>query len=198
LIAEFGAATRLKLIMVLAIALVLVAAAGTPPGASVVSVANRVLAAQPGNTLTMEMGSQTSFMSVERDHVAGRAIDLQRIGDNLRGFVGDEQSDLQLAPGRITGHIGAHAVSMQVERRGGALAIDGTFGRRAVALSLHPHSIDGDVGPCRFELRNQVGQYVGTAACGGRPTPVRLELPVALVTRDDAEVAAIVTALLAS
>ena len=184
--------------MSLAMALVFAAAAGASAATPMVSVENRVLAAQPGNTLTLEIGPQTSFTSVDRDHVAGRAVDLQRVGDHLRGFVGDEESDLQLAPGRVTGHVGSHAVSMQVERRAGALAINGTFGRRIVALTLHPRSIDGDVGPCRFELRNQVGDYVGTAACGGRPTTVRMELPVALVTRDDAEVAAIVTALFAS
>jgi hypothetical protein len=184
--------------MSLAIAFVLAAAAGISAVPPVVSVENRVLAAQPGNTLTLEVGAQTSFTAVDRNHVAGRAVDLQRVGDHLRGFVGDEESDLQLAPGRVTGHVGSNPVSMQVERRAGALAINGTFGRRAVALSLHPHSIDGDVGPCRYQLHNQVGDYVGNAACGGRPTPVRLELPVALVTRDDAEVAAIVTALFAS
>jgi hypothetical protein len=184
--------------MSLAMVLVLAAAAGASATAPVSSVENRVLAAQPGNTLTLEVGTQTSFTAVDRDHVAGRSVDLQRVGDHLRGFVGDEESDLRLAPGRITGHVGMYPVSMQIERRAGALSINGTFGRRAVALSLHPHSIDGDVGPCRYELRNQVGNYVGTAACGGRPTAVRLELPVALVTRDDPEVAAIVTALFAS
>lgn len=178
--------------------LLLAAAAGVSPTTPVASVENRVLAAQPGNTLTLEVGPQTSFTAIDRDHVAGRTVDLQRIGGRLRGFVGDEESDLILFPNRIAGHVGANPVSLLIERRDGALAINGTFGRLAVALSLHPHSIDGDVGPCRYNLRNQVGNYVGTASCGGRPTPVRLELPVALVTRGDAEVAAIVTALFAS
>jgi hypothetical protein len=184
--------------MSLAMVLVLAAAAGVSPTAPVASVENRVLAAQPGNTLTLEIGPQTSFTAIDRDHVSGRTVDLQRIGDRLRGFVGDEQSDLILFPSRVAGHVGARPVSLLVERRDGGLAVNGTFGRRAVALSLHPHSIDGDVGPCRYNLRSQMGDYVGTAACGGRPAPVRLELPVALVTRDDAEVAAIVTALFAS
>jgi len=184
--------------MSLAMVLVLAAAVGVSPTGPVSSVENRVLAAQPGNTLTLEVGAETSFTAVDRDHVSGRAVDLQRVGSRLRGFVGDEESDLILFPSRVAGHVGARAVSLLVERRDGALAISGTFGRRAVSLSLHPHSIDGDVGPCRYNLRNQMGSYVGSAACGGRPTPVRLELPVALVTRDDAEVAAIVTALFAS
>ena len=100
----------------------------------------------------------------------------------------------------MTGHVGSHPAidADRTSAKGTLPAINGTFGRRAVSLSLHPHSIDGDVGPCRYELRNQMGNYVGTASCGGRPTPVRLDLPVALVTRDDAEVAAIVTALFAS
>jgi hypothetical protein len=178
--------------------LILATAAGVSATSPIASVENRVLAAQPGNTLTLEVGMQTSFTAVDRDHVAGRTVDLQRVGAHLRGFVGDDESDLILFPSRVAGHVGANPVSLLIERRDGALAINGTFGRRAVALSLHPRSIDGDVGPCRYNLRNQVGVYVGTAACGGRPTPVRLELPVALVTRDDAEVAAIVTALFAS
>jgi len=191
--------------VILGIALVVAATAGVPsatPGglaaAPAVSVENRVLAAQPGNTLTVEMGTQTSFTAVDRNHVQGRAVDLQRAADHLRGFVGDEATDLQLAPNHITGRVGALPVSLDVARTNGALDVHGVFGRRAVALSLHPNSIDGDVGPCRYTLRNQVGDYTGTAACGGRPTAVRLELPVALVTRDDAELAAIMTALLAS
>lgn len=191
--------------VMLAIALVLVATAGAPsvaPGglaaAPAVSVENRVLAAQPGNTLTLEVGTQTSFTAVDRNRVQGHAVDLQRVADHLRGFVADEETDLQLAPGHISGHVGARPVSLEVERTGGALEVHGVFGRRAVALSLHPNSIDGDVGPCHYALRNQVGDYAGTAACGGRPTPMRLELPVALVTREDAELAAIVTALFAS
>lgn len=189
-------------------ALVLAATAGAPsavpgglaaaPAAAPVSVQNRVLGAQPGNTLTLEIGTQTTFTAVDRNHVQGRAIDLQRVADHLRGFVGDEETDLQLAPDHITGHVGSRPVSLDVARTNGALEIHGDFGRRAVALSLHPNSIDGDVGPCRYALRNQIGDYVGTASCGGRPTPVRMELPVALVTREDAELAAIMTALLAA
>ena len=156
-----------------------------------------MLAAQPGNTLTLEVGAQTSFTAVDRDHVAGRAVDLQRVGDHLRGFVGDEESDLLPAPAASPA-TSARTRWRSCSSAGRRLTINGIFGRRAVALSLQPHSIDGDVGPCRYKLRNQVGNYVGTAACGGRPTPVRLDLPVALVTRTDAELAAIVTALFAS
>jgi hypothetical protein len=189
----------------LAIALFLAATAGAPsavPGglaaAPAVSVENRVLGAQPGNTLTLEMGTQTTFTAVDRKHVQGHTIDLERVADHLRGFVGDEETDLTLAPDHITGHVGARPVSLDVARNNGALEIHGDFGRRVIALSLHPRSIDGDVGPCRYALRNQVGEYVGTASCGGRPTPVRMDLPVALVTREDPELAAIMTALLAA
>ena len=60
--------------MALTIALVLAAAAGMSAAEPMVSVGNRVLAAQPGNTLTLEVGSQTSFTAVDRDHIAGRAV----------------------------------------------------------------------------------------------------------------------------
>jgi hypothetical protein len=194
--------------VMLPIALLLAATAGAPsaapgglaaaPAASTVSVQNRVLGAQPGNTLTLEIGTQTTFTAVDGNHVQGHTIDLQRFADRLRGFVGDEETDLQLAPDHITGHIGTRPVSLDVARTNGGLEIHGDFGRRAVALTLHPNSIEGDVGPCRYALRNHVGDYIGTASCGGRPTPVRMELPVALVTREDSELAAIITALFAA
>lgn len=121
--------------VILGIALVVAATAGVPsatPGglaaAPAVSVENRVLAAQPGNTLTVEMGTQTSFTAVDRNHVQGRAVDLQRAADHLRGFVGDEATDLQLAPNHITGRVGALPVSLDVARTNGALDVHGVFG----------------------------------------------------------------------
>ena len=170
------------------------AALHAPP----VSVENRAVASQPGNTLTFELGAQTTFTAVDRDRVQSRAIDLQRTGDFLHGFVGDEESDLRIDRTRISGHVGLRPVALEIARAGGGLDVRGVFGGRAIALSLDTAAIQGDAGPCHYALKNRRGDYVGTADCGGAPTAVRLQLPVALVIRGDGELAAILIALLAS
>jgi hypothetical protein len=166
----------------------------TPP----VSVENRAVASQPGNTLTLEVGAQTTFTAVDRNRVQSRAIDLQRTGDHLHGFVADEESDLQIDRTRIFGRVGTRPVALEIARAGGGLDVRGVFGGRTIALELDTNLIQGDAGPCHYLLKNRRGDYVGTADCGGAPTPVRLQLPVALVLRGDAELAAVLIALLAS
>ena len=198
--------------MTLAIVIILPALLGVSPGfgtpaasrapaasqAPAVSVENRAVASQPGNVLTLEVGAQTTFTAVDRDRVQSRAIDLQRIGEHLRGFVGDEESDLRIERTRVSGHVGMRPVALEVSRTGGGLDVHGVFGGRAIALAIEPTSIDGDAGPCHYKLKNRRGDYVGTADCGGAPTQVRLQLPVALVTRTDPELAAILVALFSS
>jgi hypothetical protein len=174
--------------------------------APVVSVENRAVASQPGNTLTMEIGPQTTFTAVDRDRVQSHAVELQRTEDSvsgfrLSGFVGEEESDLHIVGSRVRGHVGSSRVSLEVTRANGpngAITASGVFGGRAVELALAQDSIEGDVGPCHYALRNRRGDYMGTADCGGAPTTVRMQLPVALAIRGDAELAAILIALLAS
>jgi hypothetical protein len=77
------------------------------------------------------------------------------------------------------------------------LQVAGRFGSRGIALDLGPRLIAGEVGPCRYDLRLEGDEYLGTVGCGTRPRSARLKLPVALIVRDDVELAAMLTALLA-
>jgi hypothetical protein len=171
--------------------------ASAPAPARVISVDNRILGAQPGDTLILEIGTDTIVAEIQRDWMRSRTVELRRAATHLKGFIGEQGSDLTLEPEQITGTIGQRPVSLAVQRSAGALDVEGVFGDRAIALRLAPDTINGDVGPCRYALRRRGGDYLGKVDCGGKPERVRLQLPVTLIGRDDAELAALMTALLA-
>jgi hypothetical protein len=57
--------------------------------------------------------------------------------------------------------------------------------------------IHAQVGPCAYTLPLVLGRYRGAVACGGTPVAVELSLPASMVVRDDRELAAMLTAVLA-
>jgi hypothetical protein len=162
-----------------------------------VSVANRLLAAQPGDDLLIEIGDSDDVARIDRDALSSGTVDLRKSPGRLVGHVGVESAELVLEPRRVLGQIGDRNVSLDVLRSTQQMRITGTFGARAVDLTVSPSAIGGQVGPCSYRLSLQRDQYSGQVECGGGPEPVILRFPVAFVARDDEEIAAMLTALLA-
>jgi hypothetical protein len=156
-----------------------------------------VPAAVPGHLLTFGVGDSVGAVRVDRDGLFSRDVDLRRVGSDLRGHVGAASVRMALGPGRVTGEIGPSDIGLDVVRNSAMLQVAGRFGSRGIALDLGPRLIAGEVGPCRYDLRLQGDEYVGTVGCGTRPQSARLKLPVALTVRDDVELAAMLTAVLA-
>jgi hypothetical protein len=161
------------------------------------SVENRILAAQPGRTLTFAVGDDVRVFDVSREGVAGVGIALRAFPGELRGHLGSESIELRLATPRITGLLGDHAVSLDMLPASEGTRVAGHFGQRKVALSIRMAGIDGDVGPCHYQLKLNRGSYTGQIGCGGEPEDVRLEVPVGFVAKSDAEVTATLIAVLA-
>ncbi len=166
------------------------------PPVEVSSVADRVLAARPGDSLFFVIGDRIITARVDRAGMSSRGVTLRLSGDRLRGQVGGQRVDLELRSEHIRGKIGLLDVALEVGRLQGALKVTGRFGARAVSEELTPGAVTAEVGPCRYVLTFQHLEYAGQVGCGGQPEPVHLRVPATLVARRDIELAALFTALL--
>ena len=172
--------------------------AGEPqPPVEVSSIADRVLAARPGDALLLVVGDQITTARVDRTGIASRNVSLRLSGAHLRGRVGGQRAQLELGAGRISGTIASSEVSLQVTRVDGLLKIAGRFGTRSIAQDLSPGAIIAEIGVCRYALKFQHSEYSGQVSCGGQPEVVHLRVPATLVGRGDTEFAALFTSLLA-
>lgn len=171
-------------------------AAEPQPPVDVSSVADRVLAAQPGDSLLLIVGDRITTARVDRAGMTSRGVTLKFAGTRLRGQIGGQRVQLELHGAHIKGQIGTQEVSLDVGRLEGALKVTGRFGARAVSEDLTPGAVTADIGPCRYVLKFQHLEYAGQVGCGGQPEPVHLRVPATLVARSDVELAALFTALL--
>ena len=138
------------------------------PPVDVSSVADRVLAARPGDSLLLVIGDRIITARVDRTGMSTRGVHLRVSGDRLRGQVGGQRVDLEMRSERISGHIGNLEVALEVGRSEGSLKIVGRFGARAVDEDLAPGAVTADIGPCRYTLKFQHGEYAGQVGCGAQ------------------------------
>jgi hypothetical protein len=167
------------------------------PPVAVSSVAARALSARPGDSLFLVIGDRITVVRVGRTGISCGGIHLELVGTRLRGNVGGQRVALDLGEHHIDGHIGVHAVSLDVSRADAALKVNGQFGAREIAQQLSPAEVKAEVGPCRYALRFQHNEYAGQVECGAAPEPVHLRVPASLVARGDVELVALFTSLLA-
>lgn len=167
------------------------------PPLEVSSVAERALAARPGDSLLLMVGDRITVARIDRAGITSRGIHLQLAGARLRGEVGGQAVALDLGEHGVEGHIGVSAVSMDVARGDTSLNVQGRFGARGISLQLSPASVTAEVGPCRYTLKFQRNEYTGQVGCGGDPEPVHMRVPASLVARGDVELVALFTSLLA-
>lgn len=156
-----------------------------------------LLAATPNQPLTFTVGAKVRVADVTREGMKDADISLRSFPGWLRGHVGAEPVQLRLEPRRVEGTLGNQPVGLDVIRSGDGLEVAGTFGSRAVAMEIRRQGIEARIGPCDYRLPFSLGHYRGVVTCGGAPASVDLTVPVALVARDDRELAAMLTALFA-
>jgi hypothetical protein len=163
------------------------------------SIENRLLAAEPGRTLTVRIGDNVQTAQVSHEQISSVPVDLRRADDRLSGRVGDQDVDLVLEYHHVSGDVGGQPVSLDVlPREPRALTIAGRFGSRSVALEIKPAGVVGAVGPCSYRATVRGGAaYVGQVACGGPSQALELRFPAVFVARSDVELAATLTAILA-
>ena len=175
-----------------------VAQAGEPrPPIDVSSVADRALAAQPGDSLLLVIGDRITSARIDRSGPVQpwcQRCDSRARACGVRWAASASSS--RCTPRHINGEIGSSEVALDVARLDGALKVTGRFGDRAVSEELTPGAVTAEIGPCRYVLKFQHMEYAGQVGCGGQPEPVHLRVPAALVARGDVELAALFTALL--
>jgi hypothetical protein len=156
-----------------------------------------IVTTRPGNAVEYEIGDALNMAYVERDRLDSVDVTLRRRkGSHFSGRIGRQRVQISMDGSQISGTIGDRLISLRAERTGTQLHIDGAFGARAIALTMDPTSLRGQVGLCQYELSLQRGAYVGRVLCGGNPLRVRLTIPVSLASRSDVELSVMLTALL--
>jgi hypothetical protein len=123
-------------------------------------------------------------------------VALRGSAGRLRGVVGSRTVELLLAPPNIAGTLGGQRVSLEVTPTQDGLRAVGQLGLGQVSFDAGPQRIFGRVGGCSFRLSLQQASYHGEAECPGRSQRVRLEVPSALVGRDEVELAALLVLIL--
>src|SRR5688572_30061778 len=74
------------------------------------SVADRVLAARPGDSLLLVVGDRITTARIDRGGIASRNVTLRLTGARLRGQVGGQRAELELENGRVSGTIASSEV----------------------------------------------------------------------------------------
>jgi hypothetical protein len=167
------------------------------PGSAAAAAGAPLLASTPGQDLSFTVGNTVRVAAVTREGFASDGIELETSPGRLRGRVGTQPVDIRLEPERLDGTIGDHKIALDVWRSGDHLQIAGDFGERTVAMSVSVKDVHAQIGPCWYKLTLVLGSYFGYMSCGGPAEQVELKVPVSLVTRDDRELGAMLTALFA-
>lgn len=191
-VSHAGLKTRLMFIVVALAVGRPALAAGSPASSDA-----PLLASTPNQPLTFTIGDKAQVADVTRDGLVDANVSLRVSPGRLHGHVGADPVDLRLEPRRVAGTLGDQPVGLDVIRSGRTLEVAGTFGARSVAMDIAHDGVEAQIGPCDYHLRLSVERYRGFVTCGGGPASVDLIVPVALVARDDRELAAMLTALLA-
>ena len=170
-----------------------------PPGSAPATPSTdegRPIVAQPGTSVASEIGDPLNTAYVERDRLESVDVVLRRHHAPYQGRIGHQRMEITMEGSHIGGLIGDRPISLRAERARGHLHVDGMFGARAIALTVHPPSLRGKVGPCRYDLSVPRDSYEGHVFCGGYPRRMSFTLPVALAARGDVELSALLAALL--
>jgi hypothetical protein len=187
---------RFRIALPLALAL---GCAGTPPPPAAPPVWNFASASvSSGKELRMRSGERYIQVSIDGDSIYGPNWSLTHGGTFIRGF-GAGRQDVQITLK------GTHAegqslnnpltVDMKPEENG-ATYITGLFAGSISQFSISPTIFAGKLGPCSYDLKFDGKRYEGMSSCNGLITPTSLDLPVALASRTDLEVAVVLAIVL--
>ena len=191
---NWGTTITLSLVLAVAASVGLARAAIVSPSTSD---RGPLLASSPGNTLTFTVGDRVRIADVTREGLSTKDVSLRLFPGHMQGVVGVESVDFRFEPQRLEGQIGNRRIALDVLRSTNGLQVVGTFGERSVAMEVRLSGIHAQIGPCWYSLPLITGSYQGSVTCGAQLEPVTLTVPVALVARDDLEIAAMLTSLFA-
>ena len=199
--------------------LVLLGCAGTPPPAGPPPVwAFASATPSAGKEIRMRSGERYIQVSIDGDSIFGPVWNLSHGGTFIRGF-GAQHQGVQITLK------GTHAEGILLDApltadlkpgENGATNVTGLFGGGTISnFNISPSIFQGNLGTCSYDLKFNGTRYEGMSSCSGAITPqtptssqlaqsagnitnTSLELPAAMATWTDLEVAVVLAIVIGS
>lgn len=154
-----------------------------------------------GKELRMRSGTRYVQVSIEGDTIYGPDWSLSHGGTYIRGY----------GPGKLAVQItlkGTHAEGNMLNAPftvdlkppdNSVTNVSGLFGGGQISdFKISQGAFQGYLGQCAYDLKYNGTRYEGMSTCYGSITPTSLDLPVAMATWTDLEVATVLAIVLAS
>jgi hypothetical protein len=157
--------------------------------------------ASPGSGKELRLRSETRYIqvSIEGDTIFGPTWNLKHGGTYIRGTGGAHQAvQITLRGTHAEGNANNAPLTVDLKPQdNGATQVTGLFGGIISDFTISPTSFQGKLGPCSYDLAFKDGRYEGMGNCGGRTVNgVSLQLPVAMASWTDLEVAVVLAIVL--
>jgi hypothetical protein len=187
---------RLRNVFPLALAL---GCAGSPPPPAAAPVWTFASASvSSGKELRMRSGERYIQVSIDGDSIYGPNWSLTHGGSFIRGFgAGRQDVQITLKGTHAEGQSLNNPLTVDLKpQENGVTSVTGLFAGSISQFSISPTTFAGQLGPCSYDLKFDGTRYGGMSSCNGLITPTSLDLPVAMASRTDLEVAVLLAIVL--
>jgi hypothetical protein len=176
--------------------------AGTPPPAvppPVWAFASASPAA--GKELRMRSGTRYIQVSIDGNSIFGPVWSLTHGGTFIRGFgAGKEAVQITLKGTHAEGNLLNAPLTVDLKPPDNGLTnVTGLFGGGTISnFNISPTIFQGKLGTCSYDLKFNGTRYEGMSSCAGDITPTSLDLPAAMASWTDLEVAVVLAIVIGS
>jgi hypothetical protein len=158
-------------------------------------------AATPTSGSELRMRSQDKYIQVTIDgpDIYGSTFSLKHAGAYIRGTgVGQSVIDVKLSGTHAAGSVSNQPLTVDLQPEGnGVTHVTGLFAGAISDFRISPTIFQGKLGICSYEFAWSGVRYEGKVSCGSIQQG-SLELPVAMASWTDLEVATLLAILLGS
>ena len=148
----------------------------------------------------MRSGTRYIQVSIDGDSIFGPNWSLKHGGTYIRGFgVGQLAVQITLKGTHAEGNVLNAPLTVDLKpAEAGVTQVTGLFGGGHLSdFKISPSIFQGKLGPCSYDLKYTGARYEGMSNCnGGNITPTSLDLPVAMASWTDLEVATVLAIVL--
>ncbi len=152
-----------------------------------------------GKELRMRAEARYIQVSIDGDSIFGPNWQLKHGGTYIRGFgEGNTSVQLTLKGTHADGNMLNNPFSVDLSPQGdGVTQVSGLFGGAISVFKISPTIFQGQLGPCSYDLKYNGTRYEGMASCNKKaPSITTVELPVAMASWTDLEVATVLAIVL--
>lgn len=147
-------------------------------------------------------GVDLTLVRVDGQYITGPNVSLGLYDEDgqraIRGIIDQTVVDLRVDSDRVSGAIGNGPVALRVIREDNTLAVRGVMPGRVSHFQIDPSGMRGTIGGCMYSLKREANGFAGRRRCSSTMHNFTLELPQAMASWSDAEVAAVLALFLYS